>query len=180
MAKQLSTGAKVAIWIGVLATVGVSGWAFHQYIYKPWKAKRNSNSDTGDNVILPNDSLITPTDTSTSTDQKIKSFEEVKKSLGSNAKIFDNYVTITGTPDMVGLKTKIDGSVMAKFQKDSGYRLYHIPNGSNKATLLHGGLYWDGGKTLKVFNDIINNGANKGLTVTSSTPFGALIKASKP
>lgn len=178
MAKQLSTGAKVAIWIGVLATVGVSGYFIHQ-AYKKWKANKDAGNINDSDIITPNDSSITPKDTSTPDAVKLKSFEDVVKSLGSNAKKFDTYVTLTGVPETFGLPAKIGGRIQAKFQKDTGYRLYFIPAGSSETQLLHGGLYWNGGKNLKVYNDILNKGTNKGLIVESSTPIGALTKASK-
>lgn len=84
MAKQLGTGAKVAIWIGVLATVGVSGYFIHQ-AYKKWKANKNGEqTDLGagiNDIVIPTES---GTVTLNSADNE-KNFADVKKYFGTSA-----------------------------------------------------------------------------------------------
>lgn len=78
---KLGTGSKVAIWIGVLATVGVSGWVLHRYVYKPWKAKKDAEKNNQDFGAGIND-IVIPTNNGTvtlnSADNE-KSFAELKK-----------------------------------------------------------------------------------------------------
>lgn len=180
MAKELGKGAKIAVWIGVLATVGVSGWAIHQFLYKPWKANRDAKNNPDADVMPPNDTSITPKDTSTPASTLAQSFSDVKANLGSGAKDMGAFVKLTAAPETFGLSSgNIGGNIMAKFQNDGGYRLYVIPKGTKETKLLHGGLYWNGGKSLKVYNDYLRGGANKNLTVTATSPINALIKASK-
>lgn len=82
MAKQLGTGAKVAIWIGVLATVGVSGYFIHQ-AYKKWKASKNGGqTDLGAGI---ND-IVVPTNSGTvtlSSADNEKNFADLKKYFAS-------------------------------------------------------------------------------------------------
>lgn len=185
MATKLNTAAKIAIWAGILATVGVTGVLIYKG-YQKWKSNRDfSNTDDSD-INTPNDSsnsTISPKDTTTATDIKNQSFEAIKTALGSGVKVYPDYVTITARPTTFGLnESALGGSgtrIQAKFQKDGGYRLYVIPSGSSQPKLLHGGLYWNAGKKLQVYNDFLNGGKNKGLIVESSTPLNALIKASK-
>jgi hypothetical protein len=177
--KKLSPVVKGIIWISTIAVIGVAGYFAYQGFQK-WKVKRDAESNEDADVTPPNDSSITPKDTSTPADVKAKSFADVKVALGSGAKDMTDYVKLTAAPETFGLSSgDIGGNIMAKFQNDGGYRLYVIPKGTKETKLLHGGLYWNGGKSLKVFNDYLRGGANKNLVVSSTSPINALIKASK-
>lgn len=122
MAKQLGTGAKVAIWIGVLATVGVSGYFIHQ-AYKKWKANKNGGNDQSqdDGDFIPSE-ISAPV----ASGNTITSFDKLKNSIKSIAgyKNFVTYVVITSTPAKLGINaTKLginqNDTVKLKFTNGS-------------------------------------------------------------
>lgn len=157
----MSKGAKIAVWIGVLATVGVSGYIGYQ-VYKKWKDKKNGTTSTdqtsGDkNVITTVLDKITPTPSN---------FETLKTNI-SNYKNMGNYITYETTPSNLGISGSSIGlsnnqKIIVKFTASGWFGLFLSEiKASNKIVE---GKYTNGGKNLEV-----TLGKNKGLLVSGES-----------
>lgn len=173
MATKLNTAAKIAIWAGVLATVGVSGWAFHRFVIKPWKAKRDAEKNQQDQ-----DATVSETTTYTSgsssggttggifgsglglglgtsnIDEKAKSYTDLKKYFGNNATTYTDRLEKTLTYN--GRQTNF------KFYNNGRFFIYTMDPSSNKWILISRGDYSNGGKKL-----IIDYGSKSGQIKTN-------------
>jgi hypothetical protein len=161
---EKSTKKKLII-IGSLLVIG--GVVAYIVIKKPFsKGKDGDATDSppaGEGSI--SESTLPAGDTTTPPDVKAQSFNDVKKFFGNKAKVYADYMTYSTSQESMGISVGLPGTKLeAKFLSNGGYRLYMIPKGSSTRTLLNGGLYYNGGKKLRVVNSI--KSSNKGLNVT--------------
>lgn len=168
MAKELGKGAKIAVWIGVLTTVGVSGWAIHQFLYKPWKARRDSQNGEKDQDQDVDKGLSNGTETAP-TPTTIDSFAEIKKSLGAGN--YDDrgaYIVYSTSPSKLGVNYSVYGfsspsqKILVKFT--NGRRWAFFKDEVKVSNRLNEGEYSNGGKNIKVLS-----GKNAGRVVSGAS-----------
>lgn len=175
MAKELGTGSKIVVWVGVIATIGISGLLIHQFLYKPWKAKRDAQA----NGVSPDVSAISEglSEAPVVTPATNANFDSLKSALGKgiNVSSFGSYITYSTTPNALGINYASLGlpsgntKIVVKFTNGDVYGVFI--NEIKRSNKMAEGVYKNGGKYFYV-----REGKNKGLVAEGSNATANLKK----